>query len=310
MGANHLLLYRIAYQYYINHYSQEEIAKKENISRPQISRLLKQACEQGIVHFTVELPDSEQRVQIKKTLLDRFHLKDVIISPSTPDKEENNKTLYLCAATYLSSVLPKHHKIGIGWGQTLYNTAIQLQYTNTCDDMTFYPVIGSAGISNPNLQTNTICDRFAEKFHAKIFFNNYPTITPANIPDNYLSTQLKQLEQFAKELDALVISLGGTLKSNDYVLKELPQKVLQKLREEQLIGDILSHFVCKTRPSIYKPVDFQFNTIGLKQIKKVEDVYCIVHGIDKTEIIKYALDNGYIKTLITDCNTALSLLQI
>ena len=165
------LLYTVAKYYYIDDYSQSEIAKILNISRPQISRLLKRARELEIVKIEISMPnnikDESKAEKIKKYL----NLKDVLIVEDSND----NKLLYVKASEYLSALIEKSKKIGVGWNETLYNISIELKYNDSDKQKVFYPLIGNLGNNNnPYLQITTIVDRFAEKFNSKAYFNNYP----------------------------------------------------------------------------------------------------------------------------------------
>ncbi len=308
MTKNDLLLYRIAHYYYINNYSQDEISKRENISRPQISRLLKQAREKGLVHIDVSLPDEPKCHQQEQQLIERYGFVDVVVSPSSPDQQENDKTLYLYAADYLSTALERHKNIGLGWGKTIYNTAISLTYTAQTDNMCFYPIIGSSGTSSPYLQINSICDRFAEKFHAKAYFNNYLAIIPQDSENEIIKERLNLLKNQWRDLDALVIGLGGKFLEEPSFVDEFPKDTLKVLQKSNITGEILLHFFCKSKNKLYHPNKFITNTIDLENIRLIDNVYALAHGQQKVEIIKFAVKKGYINTLITDSLTAAALL--
>lgn len=75
------LLYRIARDYYQFDMPQKEIAKRENISRPHVSRLLKKAKEVGIVNIEINKPNVLSEVEMIDTLKDLTGLKNVEIVP-------------------------------------------------------------------------------------------------------------------------------------------------------------------------------------------------------------------------------------
>ena len=51
-----LTLYNVAKMYYIDNMGQQEIANQLGISRPQVSRILKEARETKIVDITLHMP--------------------------------------------------------------------------------------------------------------------------------------------------------------------------------------------------------------------------------------------------------------
>lgn len=74
------LVIKIAYMYYIENYSQNEIAKALQISVTTVSRMLKKAKQERIVEFVIRDPYVEC-ISLEKELKETFGLKDVIIAP-------------------------------------------------------------------------------------------------------------------------------------------------------------------------------------------------------------------------------------
>jgi len=87
----------VAKMYYQLDYSQHEIAKRFNISRPTVSRLLQQAKSEGIVQITIKDPDEENKVKAE-ALKDAFGLSHVIVT-SIPQFEHSIALKYLGEAT-------------------------------------------------------------------------------------------------------------------------------------------------------------------------------------------------------------------
>ena len=69
----------VARLYYQLDYSQQEIAKKLDVSRPTVSRLLKQAKDTGIVEVKIHNPVEAGEV-LTERLKEKFGLKEVIIA--------------------------------------------------------------------------------------------------------------------------------------------------------------------------------------------------------------------------------------
>ncbi|MCI9076495.1 MAG: winged helix-turn-helix transcriptional regulator [Dorea sp.] len=85
------LLVQIAHLYYDEEMTQQKIAKKLNMSRSLVSKLLAKAKEKGIVKVTisdeVNRPHQPLEAQLKKL----FGLSEVIITPA--DSGANNQKL-------------------------------------------------------------------------------------------------------------------------------------------------------------------------------------------------------------------------
>ena len=67
----HELLARIAYRYYEDGRSQEEIAHEFGLSRPKVQRLLERARSSGVVDIHIEVP-AGLNLELEKQLIDTF----------------------------------------------------------------------------------------------------------------------------------------------------------------------------------------------------------------------------------------------
>ena len=75
------LMIKIAWYYYIENLTQQEIAKLLGINRIKILRLLDKAKENGLITFQIR-NSSTRRLNMEKDFKDLFHLNDVLIIPS------------------------------------------------------------------------------------------------------------------------------------------------------------------------------------------------------------------------------------
>ena len=298
------LLYTVAKYYYLDEYSQGDIAKLLNISRPQISRLLKRARELEIVKIEVSMPNNLQDNSISEKIKKHLGLKDVLIVENSND----NKLLYVKSSEYLSNIIDKNKKIGIGWNETLYNISIELKYNDADKQKIFYPLIGNLrNNNNPYLQINTIVDRFAEKFNSKVYFNNYPAlIEKKSLNDNDIE-KLDEFKKFWSDLDVALIGLSSKHESYKSYIIDIP--AIDKLDINNIEGMILGNFFMNDGKTFEYPDKYYINCIMLSELKKIKNIICIVSGNEKADMIKLAAVNKYFNILITDQITANSIVS-
>lgn len=293
------LLYTVAKYYYIEDYSQGDIAKLLNISRPQISRLLKRARELEIVKIEISMPNNLKDDNTAEKIKKHLGLKDVLIV----DDSNDNKLLYVKSSEYLSSIIEKNKKIGIGWNETLYNISIELKYNDSDKEKIFYPLVGNLGNNNnPYLQINNIVDRFAEKFNSKVYFNNYPAITEKKYLNNNDMEKLEEFKKFWTDLDVAVIGLSSKHESYNSYIKDIPK--VDKLNINNIEGMVLGSFFMNDGKTFQYPDKYYINCIMLSELKKIKNIICVVTGNQKIDIIKFAAINKYFNILITDKTTA------
>ena len=106
--------------YYQSGYSQTEIAKELNLSRPSVSRILQYAKDMGFVRIEIFDPIEDQSLLAKK-IVSAFGLKDACIANAPiEDEEDIKKYIGQVGAEYLSKIVQDGDIIGVGWGTTMH----------------------------------------------------------------------------------------------------------------------------------------------------------------------------------------------
>ncbi len=305
--SDEIFLYQIAKNYYIDNMSQTKIAEKENISKPQICRFLKKAKEVGIVDIRVVLPNKSNE-SITNSVQSKLKLDHVVIVPTEECSPENQKIANVAtvAANYISTQIEGSKYIGTGWGETLYNTAKNLSFQKPNKDLTFAPIVGSAGTNKPFLQPNSIMERFAEKYGGETYYNHSCVLMEEISQAEQV--RLEDLKKIWDKLDMVIFEIGnGFEKKED--LEELPIECQTEDMKKNAMGNIASNIFNKDGSLYTFPSRYQHIRLPLERFKEIEHVICISYGEDKVDSIKFAAENGYIKTLITDSITAEALLK-
>jgi deoxyribonucleoside regulator len=297
---NTLLLYRVAKYYYLDNYSQQEIAEMENISRSQISRLLKKAHDCGIVRIDISLPELFDKELLENKLQHMLSLKKVTLISSSSNKIENNKTLYLFAADYIKKAISNSKRIGIGWGETMYNISLNLSSQDDERERTFYALIGTSGTNNSYLQTNSIVDRFAEKFHAQAHYNNFQSCFQPDTLSELDKKRWSELNKCWSTLDTVIVGLGGSIQTGELYINEFENQKLIVDDIKKMKGDILGNFFSDYNYIYQYPNEFHPSSPKLQDIRNIKNIICVAHGFLKVDAIICAAKHRYIKELITD----------
>jgi DNA-binding transcriptional regulator LsrR (DeoR family) len=309
-----MTMYRVAKYYYVDELSQTEIADVENISRPQISRILKKAKENGIVSIQLKMPKLLNTDKIAKDLTAFLGLRKVVLAPSSSpqDTRRINWALTAVAAEYLSANLKKYRNIGLGWGETVYQTSLLFPRQPYTTEFRFVPLIANSGSSNRNLQTTTIVDRFSEKcINVQHVYINQPLYADITAPSTETMHNIYHMWDL---LEVAVIGAGGLTSSphpNLIYIDELgyARSVDLAFLMSNCFGDILAHFFLNDGSIFQAPAGKKITSIDIEKFKTMKEVICIASGFSKTRVIKYIAECGYIKTLITDVATALEILK-
>ncbi|MGN1414278.1 MAG: sugar-binding transcriptional regulator [Anaerovoracaceae bacterium] len=309
-----MTILRIAKYYYIDGLSQQEIAYKENIHRTQISRLLKQAREEGYVKIQISAPDSASADSIARELEHRLGLREVFVTPalSESEGEDQSQSLYFFAARHLETLLPSSSRVGIGVGKTMYQVAAQLSCRKPDHSMEFYSLAGYSGSENPYLQGSVIADFFARAFCGSCHYNNFPILTSRDTMSSLDQTRFDAFRQACGRLDTVILSIGGPF-SDDYPYFEEFSLAIRDFDLARAFsrphGNLLGHVFYEDGSLLQLPEPFMLTSMGPSHLQAVPRVICIAGGSRKIPAIISAARQGYISSLITDKQTAEGMLE-
>lgn len=107
---------RVAYYYYKAGLTQEDIAKRMNMSRQRVNRIVSACVDLGIVKITIQNLD-KSNLELETALEQKYNLTGVRIVNNIVE-ENIVRELGIAAGTYLQSVLKKGDIIGVTRGRT------------------------------------------------------------------------------------------------------------------------------------------------------------------------------------------------
>ncbi len=313
-GPDPSTIYRIARYYYAEGLSQEEIAAKEGFSRSQISRLIDKAMELGLVKITLVPPADLRTEELGRELKDALGLRAVVVVPvrNTADADEMTAAIATRATDYLAENLKEFKVVGLGWGQTVYKTAELLARSGGKGGGPFFvPLIGTSGDDNPNLQINTIIDRFSTSFRSSGLFVNIPSVREMGAPLSKIEKKrISMLTEKWDTVEAAVVGLGAPPKNSPNLIDELPQGYKEELKNSHSCGDILAHFFAPDGTLFKSRYDYELLAFDIKRLSGLRRSICLAGGPGKTAGIMAAARSKYISDLVTDEQTAIAILRL
>ena len=331
-GPDISTIYRIARYYYADGLSQEEIAAKEGFSRSQISRLLEKAKSLGMVRITLVPPASQQSEELSEILAEMMGLRSVLVVPvaKTANRDEIVGAIATRAADYLGELLPSFNVVGIGWGKTVYETSMLLSrhvgqsdydrqsnregQSNQGGQSTrpfFVPLIGLSGDTNPNLQINTIIDRFSSSFQSKGLFINLSSVREKDrVLSNIEEHRIQALQEYWKQVEAAVFGLGTPPAFSINILDELPEKYKEELKKSSSCADILAQFFDEKGTIFHSEHEYDLLAYDIRDLPNLQRSVCLAGGELKVPGIVAAAQARFISDLVTDEQTALAILRL
>ena len=234
----------VAKLYYKSDYSQQQIANKLNLSRPTVSRLLQYAKEKGFVQINIADP-IEDNSSLEEALCEKYNL-DVVKIAYAPLNTTNEikKSISMKAADYLYEIVKDGDIIGVSWGTTIYNMALNLKH-KALKGVQIVQLKGGISHSQSNTYAYEVVELFSEAFSTVGRYLPLPVM--------FDTAQIKELIERDKHIKK-ILDLGrqaniavftvGTVK-NDALLFRLGyiDKKDRDIIQNRAVGDICSRFI-------------------------------------------------------------------
>lgn len=308
-------LYRIARDYYQFDIPQKEIAIRENISRPHVSRLLKKAKECGIVSIEIIKPNSESAQDIGIKLKSATGLKVIEIAQCSEHQfhkpEEISKLLSEFASTNIVKYLIGQKKIGVGIGKTLYSTVKKILPFDL-EDAEIIPMVGVANRCSSCMQCNLIVSLLADITKSRGYFTNIPIVVEkSETTSDLFNTRFSELKGHWDSLDIALVGLGEPYLNpkKEFILNEATEAYRRIIAKSKNVGDLLVTYFRKDGSEVIIRNNYLKMSMSLADLSKTKNVICIAGGEDKIQGLYTAIKNKYISGLFTDIYTASKLIE-
>lgn len=290
--------------YYKEKLSQQETAKRLNVSRPWVSKLLSRAEDLGIVKIEIVSPLSGNS-ELERNLCEKYGLQHAGVA----DKKDRDY-VSLAAAQYFVSQLESNDVVGIGWGDAISRFLRELTPLHLPNVHTV-PLAGSFGATKETLP-NYHAIELARKLGGQPHLLHLPAFCGSQEEYDLLSeSQMwNELRHMGEHADLAVVGIGTLFSSfltRNQVLSEGEQK---ELAEAGAVGDVILHFLNEEGESVETELTKRLLRVDITEVKKhARTVIAIAEGLEKLPVIRAALRCGLADSFFTDTETAEALLK-
>ena len=292
-------LVRASRLYYELGQTQERIAALLGVTRPQVSRLLKQARAQGIVEIRIVDRTSEPSAS-GHWLRDRFGLRAVHVAPTIAGPEDlTRRSIGRLAAQVVRSAVRDGTVLGVGDGASVSATADAIADDEANAAATVVPLCGGYWFGDAAREPFR---RIAEALGATA----QGLLAPGLVDDAatkqslYAHAGIRTVLELWERLDVALFGIGARAWSE----AALGPDVARKLDDGGAVGEVLiapfdadGGFVCDTLRDRVIAFD-------ARQLARVPVTIGVAGGPAKVVPILGALRAGIVNTLVTDASTA------
>ncbi|WP_028708769.1 sugar-binding transcriptional regulator [Propionicicella superfundia] len=301
---------RVCYLYYERGLTQQQIAAAMGVNRVRVSRMLRQARDDGTVTIGIRYRGFFPEMESALRVLHRG-VEFIICDPLDGSFTESKHAIAATAADYLDGALHPTEKVAIGCGRTLRETADLL--SATLPGAEFIPLIGGQEDLGLEVHANTIAERMAELTGGRARRIFCPALAKSPEERDLLTRTPSisgTLDEAAKAQTCLYSVEDPTRSDSSLSLAGYhTEHDVATLREAGAACDIQSIvFLNAAGERCGTSVSDRTLSITEDQFRAIPRKICLAGGTAKKAAVSIALAAGFIDVLITDAETALHLL--
>jgi lsr operon transcriptional repressor len=309
------LLLRVAWFYYKDELTQDEIARRLSVSRASVGRMLDRARKVGLVSISLNA-DHLGAFEVSRQLRQTFALAEALVIPDHEtqdgDHHELNARLGLGGAQFMSTHLRPGGTLGVGWGETVSRVIASTSF-GAVGPIHMVSLTGGVDAYLPAFLSSNKGEGPAEGEMTSATV--IPTPIVASTPE--LAAALKAepaiqsvLKQ-ACDVDQAIVGVGTpTADATIVQMGYLEAEDVRTLHDHHVVGDILGQFFDAAGRVVKLPIHDRRIGIELADLAQIPKVTGVAGGLHKVDAILGALRGGFLDVLVTNELTALRLLEL
>lgn len=308
-------VYQAAEMYYMNDMTMDAIALQLHISRPTVSRLLKEARESGVVRITLNddlrpLESLEQRISNKY----KVHT-EVVTTRARATPISRMQQVAQAGAKLFDSLIEPGTIAGIAWGSTIFELSRHLP-RRPVEGTTFVQLNGAGSASHSGIPySGMLLTRFADAYQAKIIHFPVPAFFDHAQTKELMWSErsIQSVLALQKQADVAVFGVGafgGAIPSHVYSGGYFTSAEQAELKAQGVVGDICTVLLTKTGE--YQKLETNRRATGptAQDLKKIKRRIAVATGTHRAQAVLAALRVGAITDLVIDDQLAEALLGL
>jgi lsr operon transcriptional repressor len=309
------LLLRVAWYYYKDELTQDEIARRLSMSRASVGRLLDRARKVGLVSINLNteyLDAFELSGELRRT----FGLAEALVVPDhenePADHHALNARIGLGGAQFMSTHLRPGGSLGVGWGETVSRVIAATSFGAVGP---VHMVTLTGGVDG-YLQTimsskGEVTAEPSNLVSATVIPSPIMASTPSLAAALRAEPTIQQVLKQACDAEQALVGVGTPTADATIVhLGYLSADDARGLREHGVVGDILGQFFDADGHVVELPIHGRRIGIDLSDLARIPKVVGVAGGRHKAEAILGALHGGFLNVLVTNELAAIRLLEL
>ena len=299
---------RIAWMYYVEGLTQNEIADRLGIGRGTVVRNINEAIKQREVKIWIE-GDVSECFELEAQLKQVFGFKEAIVVPEPLSPENLTKSIGVAAGMFVSDTLRDNMTVGVGWGVTLYES-LQTLAPRVLENVQVISLLGGI-VQARKFNPAEFAWQFARIMAADCYLFQAPAVVDSPETREALIERcgLRDIFRRAERLDLALLSVGAMAPSSTaFRFNLISDEERVSLVKMGAVGDMLFNFYDRDGGLVDHPVNSRVMSLPIGQLRTVPTRVIASGGNDKVDCLLGAIKLIDCNVLITNEATARELL--
>ncbi len=306
------LLADVAELYYLKGKDQSEIADRVGVTRSMISRMLKDARENGIVEIRIHR-SLKVDLDLETRLINRFGLKAAsVISIGEHYDDSLLGSLGNAGACILKQYLEPGVILGLSWGTSISATVDALE-TRELVSIKIVQLVGALGARMSDYDGHDLVLRLSHKLGGESYFLNAPYFCQnSETAHSMMETpSIKETIDLGKQTQVALLGIGATSPkySSFYLAGYVPIEEIDLIRGKGAVGDVCGIHFNVNGEFVYKEFNERLVAIQKDDLLIIPIRIAVAGGAGKVTPILGALRAGLVNVLVTDSIVAEKILK-
>ena len=309
------LLLRVAWYYYKDELTQDEIARRLSMSRASVGRLLDRARKVGLVSINLNT-EYLDAFELSGELRRVFGLAEALVVPDhekePADHHALNARIGLGGAQFMSTHLRPGGSLGVGWGETVSRVIASTSFGSVGPVHMVTLTGGVEGYLQTILSSKgEVTGESSEVTSATVIPSPIMASTASLAAALRAEPTIQQVLKQACGVGHALVGVGTPTADATIVhMGYLNADDARGLRERGVVGDILGQFFDADGNVVELPIHDRRIGIELSDLKLIPKVVGVAGGLHKAEAILGALHGRFLDVLVTNELAAIRLLEL
>jgi DNA-binding transcriptional regulator LsrR (DeoR family) len=305
------LLAKAARLYFLEDRSQDDVAAVLGTTRSNVSRMLKQARDLGIVQIRIVDPASRDH-ELERELASRFGLVDVRVLEVTPETDVL-PSIGRLAARWLDETLRDGQVVALSWGHTL-QAMVRAADGISRRDVEVVQLVGGLSALASALTGQELVRELSEQMGARHRYLHAPALFGSAEALALLVQEqaIADALDAAKRADIAVVGIGAPgIGSSGTLIDTLGLSPAQRADFDASgpVGDVCARFYDLSGKEVRSVVSERVLAVTLDDLRAIPIVAGVAAGREKALAILGAVRGRIIDVLICDQEAARSVLS-